>query len=516
MNKITIVRMTTFSLIGTLYLVIPNARPDFTRFNCHDSESYVALAYNLTHGRGYTRALPPAPYLPHTTWPPGMPALLVPAVALSGGTVNWLLVKCTMSLLGSLGVVFTWFYLRRVSESGTVADLGALAVAANPYYWDFSHQAMAEVPLTVWLIGGLLLVDRVWARRSVLVWEAAVAGLICGVGMLFKGHAGALMLAPLAYVAGYRRCALSAPFKLSRWLVYASGFMVPQLLWKIRSSWVTASGFEGINHFRSMWAVDPNDPSSRLMSWSEVGTTAVQNVRHYVDYWLPSQVIPGFWPDSLWDWKGSGFLAMALSLVVLVLAVPRRSGAWPACLVAFPMASLNVVYALGGNARFWMPVTTMLTIAIVANYAPRLVGLQPRIRRIGLATIAILVVTNLIAYMLNHEKHPYAESKPWRQLAQLFEGIARRDDLQPMCVLTQTGNNLAFQLMTGYTAPLPQANWQYSHIITTAPEDTPPGSQAIYTVEPWHLVVLAEPMTWEEIDDHIPIANGQYIRHQKQ
>jgi hypothetical protein len=498
-------RIAAFLAIAILYLAVPNARPDFTRFNCNDSESYVALAYNLVHGRGYTRALHPAPYLPHTTWPPGTPALLVPAIALSGRTVDWLPVKWTMSLAGLSGVAFAWFYLRRVSGSRTVADVGALAVAANPFYWDFSHQAMAEAPLTVWLIGGLLLVDRVWAGRQVREWEATASGLICGVGMLFKGHAGGLILVPLAYLAGRRRCALSIPARLVRWLFYVGGFVVPSLLWMVRKRWVIATGFEGINHFRSIFTVGPNDPSSRLMSWLEVGATVIQNVRYYVAYWLPSQVIPGLWPDWIWDWKGSGLLALTLAIAVLALAIPRRPGAWPACLVAFLMAMLNVIYVFGGNARFWVPITTMLTIAIVANHAPRLVGLLPRARSVSVAAIAILLGCNLIAYMIHHEKHPYAESQPWQQLAQLFEDIARRDDLHPIGVLTQ--NNHAFQLITGYPAsgrdvagaPLPGRNVKYDYIICTIRREMPSGSRVIQSVEPWHLVALPKPMTWEEL-----------------
>ena len=48
------VRVVAFALLAAFYLAIPNARPDFSRFNCHDSESYLALSDSLFHGRGYT------------------------------------------------------------------------------------------------------------------------------------------------------------------------------------------------------------------------------------------------------------------------------------------------------------------------------------------------------------------------------------------------------------------------------------------------------------------------------
>ena len=504
------IRISIFILIAAFYLAIPNARPDFTRFNCHDGESYVALAYNLAHGRGYTRALPPDPYLPHTTWPPGTAALLVPALAPAGATVDWLPVKWTMSLVGLSGVVLTWYYLRRLTGGATVADVGALAVAANPYYWDFSHQAMAEVPMTVWLIGGLLLVDRVWSCRPVRAWEAAASGFVCGVGMLFKGHAAGLMLVPLLYLAGRRTRTASVLAGLARWLVYVGGFAAPQLLWMLRNRGVIADGFEGLNRFRSILAVNPNDPASGLMTLHEVGATVVHNLRHSVAYVLPSQVLPGLWPERVWDWKGSGPGAIALAVVVLALAIPRRFGAWPACVVAAAMAMLNVVYAFGGNARFWMPVTTMLTIAIVANHGPRLIGLRPRAKAAALATIAILLALNLIAYVIYHEAHPYEEKQSWGQLARLMDEIARRDDLHPTAVVTQYGNSLALRLITGYPAPMPRLGTPYSHVITLSPDASKLGGRVVHSAEPWQMIELPRPMRWEEIRESIPLEDDQY------
>jgi hypothetical protein len=45
-------RFLVFSVVALQYLAVLNARPDFTRFNCHDSESYVALAWDMAHGQG--------------------------------------------------------------------------------------------------------------------------------------------------------------------------------------------------------------------------------------------------------------------------------------------------------------------------------------------------------------------------------------------------------------------------------------------------------------------------------
>ncbi len=198
-RKQGIFRIVVFCVVALIYVSIPNARPDFTRFNCHDSESYLALSGSLVHGAGYTRNMKPNQYVAHTTWPPVVPVLMMPAMALSGDKINWLAVKWSMVIVGLIGVVCVWLLARRIGGSDFYGDLAALAIALNPLYWDFSHQAMAEVPLTVWLLGSILLIDYCWVGRKVRLWEALTVGCICGIGMLIKGHAIGLMLAPLAF-----------------------------------------------------------------------------------------------------------------------------------------------------------------------------------------------------------------------------------------------------------------------------------------------------------------------------
>jgi hypothetical protein len=77
-------RIAGFALVTAFYFTIPNVRPDFTRFNAHDSETYLALSYGLVHGIGYTPSMDREFYVPHTTFPPALPVIMMPAVAVSG------------------------------------------------------------------------------------------------------------------------------------------------------------------------------------------------------------------------------------------------------------------------------------------------------------------------------------------------------------------------------------------------------------------------------------------------
>ncbi|WP_419187824.1 glycosyltransferase family 39 protein, partial [Stieleria bergensis] len=199
-----IMRWVIIGLILVTYLGVTNPHPDFTRFNAHDSGSYMALSYNLIHGNGYTRNIAEGQYIPHTLWPPGMATLLAPAIALSGETVNWLAVKMTMITVGLIGLVLLWKYLVRIGEGdSSKANVVTLFVALNPYYWHFSRVVLAEVPVVVWIIGALYVIDRVWAKRELRCREAALCGVFVGIGMLIKGSVLGLVECPRNLVQGY-------------------------------------------------------------------------------------------------------------------------------------------------------------------------------------------------------------------------------------------------------------------------------------------------------------------------
>jgi hypothetical protein len=134
-------------IVCTAYLAFPNTRPDFTVYNSHDSESYIALSKNLIEGRGYTRSLNDNEFIPHTLWPPGMALLLAPAVALSGETINFWYVKYTIIFLALLGLAMTRLYLIKLIDDEKMANWVVTLLALNPYFWHFSRIAMAEIPV---------------------------------------------------------------------------------------------------------------------------------------------------------------------------------------------------------------------------------------------------------------------------------------------------------------------------------------------------------------------------------
>src|SRR5579862_7437322 len=82
----------------------------FNQFNHDDTESYIALGNSLANGRGYTRSLDPAHYVPHQHFPPGFPLLLAVCFLLSPSLLlpQLLIIACSL-----LNPVLFWLLARR-------------------------------------------------------------------------------------------------------------------------------------------------------------------------------------------------------------------------------------------------------------------------------------------------------------------------------------------------------------------------------------------------------------------
>lgn len=494
-------RLWVFAAIALFYFAIPNARPDFTRFNAHDSESYLALSYNLVHGHGYTRSLSPDHYVPHKTWPPGMPLLMAPAVAVSGERIDWLAVKATMILVGLLGICLAWMLVRRVTERADLADLAALLLALNPFYWDFSHQAMSEVPTIVWILFAALLADRHFARRSPALLASFGVGLACGLGMLLRGNLIGLALLPLTYMLGAR--AMKAAFRRRAMVsaMYLAGFVIPFLLLTLRNRGVHAEGLDGLDQVKMLLAVSP--ASDQLKTPLEIAQQIFQNLKTYGIYRLPELTLPAFWAGLL-AWKYSGVLAIALCALFFWAWLPRRPthDYFALDVAIWPALMLPLVYTAGGAERYWVPTCLLLTVLIVIRFGNRQSPAPPTRRRRALTAAAVVVlVVNLFAYTYRHEQQPYNSEGPWAQLAALFAKV-QQAPLQTLGVLTP--NMHAFQLMTAYPAPMAvlQFDARYDHMVARADgkgPQPPEGSIAVLSEAPWVLYRLPRVFTRSEL-----------------
>ena len=479
--------------IAVLYVVVPNARPDFGHYNAHDSESYLSLAYGVVNGLGYTRSMIPGQYVAHTVWAPGLPALIAPAVALSGSPVDWRLLKWSMAAIGLVGLMAASFLAVRITGFRSAAAAVILTLGLNPFYWYFSHRVMIEVPLTVAVLVAALLIDLVWAKRAPQFWQVAAVGLVAGASMLIRGHAIGLLVAPLAYLMGGRRAVGSWRRLGTLAGIYALAFVLPYGAWTARCAVTPAAGFDGMSQLKLLVKQNPNDPSSPVLPAAELMSQTLYNLRTHIPYNIAQQVVPGTWNESWWGWKGSGYVALALTSIVIILAFWSRhtlSALHPA---GAGILLINCVYAFGGSPRFWAPFSFVVTVLLT-------IRLWPLVRSCGRGVVTIAaaaLVLNLALYIAQHERLPYNTHGPWAEYAAFLEELRDRP-VKSQGVLAPNPN--AFQLSTGIPSPLavPGNDPTVDHIVLRSDRyfgrQLPSNAHLVRSLGPWQLWALPQPV----------------------
>jgi|GEM_PF-1943672 len=499
-------RAAFFAAVATIYLLWPNPRPDFTPFNVHDGEAYLSLSYSLSQGHGYTRNIAGATFIPHTTWPPGMAVILMPAMLFMDPPIDWGLAKLPVMLLGLGGIVLAWHLMRRLTGEPLAADFGATLMALNPYYWHFSRITLAEVPVVFWLLLALLVIDRLWANRQPRTSVVALSGIGLGLGMLIKGTLIGIAAAPLAYLIGRRRSRLPFFAHAGRLVVFGLCFAIPMAVWTARNHHIdtTHLGFDGINQVRMVLAENPTDPDSSLRNLPALTADAYDNIRWGMAPHTLRVILPFYWSagDDHWLTAAGPVVALFVIISALILGALVRM---PSVLLALvPMAAMSVVYAFGAALRFWLPVVLVAWTFAAAGLAARAIRSNVRRSIVFSAMVAIVLVqaAGLAAYIRHFETMPYHPDAHVRELADLFSQIRNRN-LQMLGVYTP--HHEAFYFETGLPAPMVNpalgVNPEFSHMIVR--EDVlsalPSGSATIMSVPPWILVSLPDPQTREDI-----------------
>ncbi len=486
--------------LALAYFIDPNPRLDFSAFDTRDAESYLALSHSLVAGHGYTRSLDPQFYVPHTTWPPGLPILLAPFVLLSGVPIDLLLIKLGMIAYGAAGILLAYVYARRLSRSSVVHLSVPLLLGLNPYYWQFSRMTDTEMPSVLWTLVALLLADIGWASGRIRHRTAFAFGLVAGFGMLIRGSLLGALFLPLVYLLVLRTEPINLRRISSRYFAYAVGFLLPFLIWLLRNSFIDrrALGQDGIDQLAMIFRTIPVDPTSLLRTPSQILSDMRANIAHSVIYQIPRSLIPGLWPQGVWDRLGalSAPVAVAASLPVIVLSCLSKRNL-PVIVMYGSMAALNVFYAAGGMPRLWVPVTCLIAISLPFG-AESISRLYPHhaIARSVAAMTAVGLSTSLAFYIIDHDRHPYHDPA-YAALADMFDTVRKHNRLDGNVL---TPNPQAFGLYTGLKAPMPVpgigVDPQYAYVILPSVEwneDRLAGT-VIARNSVWSLIAFATPL----------------------
>lgn len=450
----TLSRMSFWALVlvSVAYLAFPNARLDFTPYNSHDSESYMALSTSLLEGHGYTRSLNEGEYVPHTLWPPGMATLLMPAIIASGDEVNLYWVKYTIILMALAAVWLTRYYLILLKLPVTAANIVALLVLLNPFYWHFSRIAMAEIPTFTWYILSLVLIHLSFSKLQSHKIVAA-SGLVAGLGMMIKG---ALLGLPLALLPYLWKQGLFSRQSITRGLVFGIAFCVPFVIWMARNSGIDTQwlGLDGVNQVQMITKKVIEDPNSDFKTSGEIIQTAKQNLLWHAIYHVPTHTIPGLYLLNISELPKGNIIALLLSAAVFVLIGLQFSRFLPVIISAFPAFAIVIVMTIGGAERYWF---SLMSIFLMVIYAAPFALVKRQSLQYSIAGVLVLLqVISLVTFISRHEAHPFTSAEHRDDLAVLFTQI------KPLCAETaKTGqinvwapNNHALQLSTDCQASM--------------------------------------------------------------
>ena len=260
-------------------------------------------------------------------------------------------------------------------------------------------------------------------------------------------------LLPLVYVFVLRPGPIDLRRMSGRYICYAAGFLLPFASWMVRNSLIDTRmiGPDGINQLAMIFRTQPVDPSSPFRSAAQIFSDALANIQDSVIYQLPKSIVPGLWTDGFWNglgaWSGPVAALLSLALVWLSCCTARNL---PIMLMYGSMAALNILFAVGGLAGLWVPVTCLLALSlpIGAEGLPLFRNRRVRNSFAGLTVTALAV--SLVSYAIHHEEHPYRDPN-YAALASLFSDIRHHVALKGN-VLTPSPQ--AFELYTGFSAPM--------------------------------------------------------------
>jgi 4-amino-4-deoxy-L-arabinose transferase-like glycosyltransferase len=149
--------------------------------NGNDTQHYVVIAYNITHGHGYSRFVDP-PYESDGLRTPLLPLYFAPFTYFGGLGIIWLAILFLNILLSLAPVViykFSRFFLAH--KFAVIAGLG---MALEPLYVYRSQIAEPDALFVLIFAATLFLLMRLW--REGKTRDAILCGILLGLSILAK------------------------------------------------------------------------------------------------------------------------------------------------------------------------------------------------------------------------------------------------------------------------------------------------------------------------------------------
>ncbi len=328
-----------------------------------DSAEYILLAESLAKGRGFVSLhYPGAP--PHTDYPPGFPALLVPILWIFGRSYTALKVVGIGASLGTLALLPA---LLRPRVGPAIALLATATLALSPHFLLSAHSIQPEPVFALLALGAVTAASRA-APRPLLV------AMLCA-GAWYQRKVGILLFPAIA--AGWLfeglRTRMLVP-AARRTLLFVALGLSPVALWMLREHLTGRA----IDHSTHVAVIAAPAVRSAVFEWVR---------RHATLY--PIMLAQIVYPAGAQGFFEQPWLALLpLAGVVLGLVRAVRLGAAPLCAFVLAYAALFMVWPFA-TLRFWVPLAPFLfaTLALALGALPR--------RALGAALMGVIALSAL-------------------------------------------------------------------------------------------------------------------------
>jgi hypothetical protein len=128
-----------------------------------DNAAYVSLSKSLAQGKGLSEIWTPEAK-PHTQYPFGFPLLLAPVSALK---LSYAWYKLIPWLAGFLVLLVFWMILGK--NANMVRVLSVLLLSVNPFFLDYTHWVLSELPFMFFVMLSFLLLKK-WEGKGGFLW----------------------------------------------------------------------------------------------------------------------------------------------------------------------------------------------------------------------------------------------------------------------------------------------------------------------------------------------------------
>ena len=338
-----------------------------------DNAAYVSLSRSLVQGKGFSEIWVPQ-VKPHTQYPFGFPLLLAPISLLELPYVWYKVIPWMAGLLSLLA-----FGMLMKEENKALYLLPVFLLALNPYFLEYTHWVLSELPFTFFVVLTFWLL-RQWEKRSGYVWLTAL--IISAVFANYIRSAGISLYLGIFIHLLFKR-------KLRAAGIFIAGCVALTLPWALRNSHYGTSG----GYLEQFLMRDPYQPELGFLGAGGLVQRLFANLKIYFVNVLPRMLVPSV---DKWGLSGSLVVVMILTVIPALAALSARLVKSPKGYDWFVLTYLGMSLLwpeAWSDVRFLLPLLPFLLFYMVQAYHYLLAGVFNK-QVLGPAVILTLLVVS--------------------------------------------------------------------------------------------------------------------------